>query len=95
MTISVQDLPVNCYLYLLMVNKSHLRTLVINIEAPGVIVILVGELQPVRMTNLLWLKGGIQVLDRDYSFRAFGLLDRKYTDVHISVSRKDATAGFN
>lgn len=62
-----------------MITPSHLRTLVINIEVSGVIGILVGDLQPVRMTNLLWLKGGVQVLDGDYSFRAFGLLDRKHT----------------
>lgn len=48
----------------------------INVEVPGVIILLVGELQPVRMTNLLWLKGGVQVFDGDYSLWAFGLLNQ-------------------
>lgn len=46
----------------------------IHVEVPSVIFVLVGDLQPMGMTNLLWLKGGVQVLDRDYCFRAFGLL---------------------
>lgn len=46
----------------------------VDIKVPGVIVVLVGDLQPMRMTNLLRLKGGIQVLDRDYRFWTFGLL---------------------
>lgn len=53
---------------------SYLRALVINVEVPGVIFVLVGDLQPMRMTDLLRLKCGVQVLDGDYSFRAFGLL---------------------
>lgn len=57
----------------------------INIEVPGVIVVLVGELQPMRMTNLLWLKGGVQVFDGDYSFGAFGLLEQKYIVVQFRV----------
>lgn len=73
MTMLVQD----SYCILWMIMQPHLRTLVINIEVPCVIVVLVGDLQTVRMTNLLWLKGSIQVLYRDYSFRAFGLLDQK------------------
>lgn len=55
--------------------KAHLSTLVINVDASSVIVFLIGDLQPVRMINLFWLKHGIQVLYGDYSFRAFGFLD--------------------
>ena len=48
-----------------MIMHSHLRTLVIDIEVPGVIVVFVGDLQPIGMTNLLWLESGIYVLDGD------------------------------
>lgn len=57
-----------------MIMQSHLRTLVINVEVPDVIVVLVSDLEPIRMTDLLWFKGGVYVLDGDYSFRTFGLL---------------------
>lgn len=63
----------------------------IDIEAPGVIISLVGDLQPMRMTNLLWLKGGIEVLNGDYSFWAFGFLDQKKIDLHLRVGTKDQT----
>lgn len=62
--------------------QSHLLTFVIDIEASGVILILVGDLQSVRMTNLVRLKGGVEVLNGDYKFRAFGLLEHKETDVN-------------
>lgn len=54
--------------------STDFRTLMIHVEVPGVIPVLVGDLQSVRMTDLLWLKGGVQVLDGYYSFGAFGLL---------------------
>lgn len=54
--------------------STDFRTLMINVEVPGVIPVLVGDLQSVRMADLLWLKGGIQVLDGYYSFGAFRLL---------------------
>lgn len=50
----------------------------VDVDVPGMIPFLVGELQTVRMTNLLWLEVGIQVFDGDYSFRAFGFLDHKH-----------------
>lgn len=75
--------------------QSHLRTFVINVEVPGVIVLLVGELQPMRMTNLLGLKGGVQVFDGNYSFGAFGLLNNKYVIVHFRAGRKDTAIRFN
>lgn len=67
-----------------MIIQSHLSTVVIHIEVPGVIVLLVGELQPIRMTNPLWLKGGVQVFDGDYSFGALGLLNQICSDAYQS-----------
>lgn len=57
--------------------QSHLRTLVIDIEVPGVSALLVADLQPLRMTDLLRLKSGVEVPDGDYGFWAFGLLHHK------------------
>lgn len=39
--------------------RSHLGALVINIEVPGVVAVLEGDLQPVSMTNLLRLEGDV------------------------------------
>lgn len=75
------------------ITQSHLRTLMINVEVPGVIAVLVGELQPMRMTNLFWLKGGVQVLDGYYSFGAFGLLSQIHT--HALQIRRLYSAVFN
>lgn len=62
----------------------------INIKIPGAIRVLVGDLHPMRMTNLLCLKGGIQVFDGNHSFRAFGLLNHKCVRVGF---RKRVTGG--
>lgn len=50
---------ITCWLLLFILVQSHLLTFVIDIEASGVILILVGDLQPMRMTNLVRLKGGV------------------------------------
>lgn len=63
------------------VTQLHLGALVIHVEVPGFIFVLVCNLQPVRMADLLWLEGGVQILDEDHSFRAFGLLNDKHVDV--------------
>lgn len=51
--------------------KSHFCTLVVNVEVSGAVLVMVSDLQPVRMADLVWLKCHIQVLDGDDSFRAF------------------------
>lgn len=49
----------------------YLSIFMVNVEVPYVIGVLVGDLQTMRMTDLLRLKSCIHVLDGDHSFRAF------------------------
>ena len=60
-----------------MTAQPHLSDVVVNINAPGVILVQVGELQAVGVTNLVGFKGGIQILDGDHILRTFGLLCRE------------------
>lgn len=57
----------------------------VNKEAPGGAVILEGDLQPVRMIDLLGLEHGVEGLNEDNSFRAFGLLGHKETQVRFRI----------
>lgn len=59
--------------------QPHLCALVVNIEVPGGSVVLEGDLQPVRMSHLLRLEHGVEVLNGDDGFRTFGFLDRGET----------------
>lgn len=54
--------------------SPHLTALVVNIEVPGGPIVLEGELQPVRMSDLLRLEHGVEVLNGDDRFRTFGFL---------------------
>lgn len=56
---------------------SHLPTVMIHKEIPGVLLFPVGDLQTVGMSYLLCLEGGVQVLDVDDSFGGFTLEERK------------------
>lgn len=56
---------------------SHLPTVMIHKEIPGVALSPVGDLQPMGMSYLLCLEGGIQVLDVDDSLWGFTLEERK------------------
>lgn len=51
----------------------------VNVEVPGGSIVMEGDLQPVRMSDLLRLEHGVELLNEDDSFRAFGLLDHKET----------------
>lgn len=42
--------------------KAHLSVLVINKQIPRALVVQVGDLQAVCMTDLLWLENSVQVL---------------------------------
>lgn len=52
---------------------AHLSILVVNKEIPGTSILQTGDLQAVRMTDLLWLENCIQVLHADDSFGNLGL----------------------
>lgn len=49
----------------------------VDIEVPGGSVVLEGDLQPVRMSDLLRLEHGVEVPDGDDRFRTFGFLARR------------------
>lgn len=55
--------------------RPHLSALVVNIEVPGGSIVLEGDLQPVRMSDLPRLEHGVEVLNGDDRFRTFGFLD--------------------
>lgn len=55
----------------------------INIDVPGGSKILEGDLQPVRMSDLIRLEHGVEVPNGDNRFRTFGLL-KSQRDVDAS-----------
>lgn len=60
-----------------LLEPSHLPTVMIHKEIPGVVLFPVGDLQSMGMSYLLCLEGGIQVLDVDDCFGGFTLEERK------------------
>lgn len=56
---------------------SYFWIFVIDKKVSGAVFSLVGELKPVRMSDLFRLKCGVQVFDKDYSFGAFGFLHNR------------------
>lgn len=66
-----------CVSLFLLGTSSHFWIFVINKKVSGVVFSLVGDLKPVRVSDLFRLECGVQVFDKDYSFGAFGLLHNK------------------
>lgn len=54
-------------------HQPHLSILMVNKQVPCTLIFLVGNLQTMSMTNLLWLKFCIQVLHADDRFGNLGL----------------------